>query len=108
LRDGLPDLGAHATEEDEQFHRALAEATGSAVLMRTLAMIESQIHFVRQSDITNVERLRRTCDDHLEILNAVRRKDLKTAVAALIRNIEWAQSNVEAAFKDAVLRRGRS
>ena len=107
LRDGLPDLSAHAAEEDEQFHHELAVATGNAALVRSLEAIDSQIHFVRLSDITNVERLAKTCADHLEILNALRRRDLKNAVAALSRNIEWAESNVESALKDA-LGRARS
>jgi DNA-binding GntR family transcriptional regulator len=104
IRDGLPDLSAHAAEEDEQFHRELAEATGNLVLVRALAAIESQIHFVRLSDITNIERLHKTCADHLEIINALRHQDLKNAVAAVTRNIEWAESNVEAALKDALER----
>ncbi len=101
LRDGPPELAANAADEDEQFHRELAEATGNQVLVRALEVIDSQIHFVRHSDITNRERLRKTCADHLEILNALRRQDLKNAVVSLTRNIEWAESNVENALRDA-------
>jgi DNA-binding GntR family transcriptional regulator len=101
LRDGLPDLFIHAAEEDEHFHHALAEATGNSVLAKSLAAIDWQIHFVRLSDITNLERLAKTCVDHLEIINAVRRRDLKNALIAISRNIEWAESNVESALKAA-------
>ena len=104
LRDGLPELSPHAAEEDEEFHRLLAEAAGNRILARTLADIDSRIHFVRLSDITNTERLRQTCSDHLEILDALRRGDRTTAVAALKRNIEWGKTNVEAAIRDALMR----
>jgi DNA-binding GntR family transcriptional regulator len=104
LRDALPEVSPHAAEEDEQFHRDLAEATGNLVLARSLAAIESQIHFVRMSDITDRERMRQTCADHLEILDALRRQDLKNAVIAVTRNIRWAESNVEAALRQALER----
>jgi len=108
LRDGLGHLSAHAAEEDERFHRELAEATGNQVLVRALVAIESLIHFVRFSDITNHERLDRTCADHLEILSALRRRDLRSAVVALTRNIQWAEGNIEAALSDALKRSGPS
>lgn len=104
LRDGLPELSPHAAEEDEEFHRVLAEAAGNRVLARTLADIDSSIHFVRLSDITNTERLHQTCLDHLEILDALARGDRAAAVAALTRNIEWGKTNVETAIKDALVR----
>ncbi|MEI8096044.1 MAG: GntR family transcriptional regulator [Spirochaetales bacterium] len=104
LRDGLPALSPKAAEEDEGFHRELAEATGNRVLVRALGAIDSHIHFVRRSDITNTERLRQTCVDHLEIIAALRQKDLATVSVALRRNIEWGKTNVEAAIKDALVR----
>jgi len=104
LRDGLPELSPNAAREDEEFHRVLAQAAGNGVLTRTLAEIDSRIHFVRLSDITNTERLRQTCLDHLEILEALRRGDKTTAVAALKRNIEWGKTNVESAIRDALMR----
>lgn len=104
VRDKLPEGMAHAAEDDEKFHRELAEATGNQALARMLAAIDSQIHFVRLYDITNVDRLRRTCTEHLEILTALRRQDLKNAVISLARNIEWAEANVEGALSDVALR----
>lgn len=104
LRDRLPELTPKAAAEDEEFHRLLAGAAGNRVLSRTLADIDARIHFVRLSDITNPERLRQTCSDHLEILDALRRRDRTAAVEALRRNIEWGKKNVETAIKDALVR----
>lgn len=104
LCDGLPELSNNAAREDEEFHRVLAQAAGNVVLTRTLAEIDSRIHFVRLSDITNTDRLRQTCLDHLEIIEALRKRDRTTAVAALKRNIEWGKTNVETAIRDALMR----
>jgi DNA-binding GntR family transcriptional regulator len=104
LRDGLPELAPDAATEDEDFHRALAKACGNGVLCGLLGKIDSRIHFVRIADITDPERLKTTCTDHLEIIDALRRRDTATATATLRRNIEWGKRNVEAAIRDALVR----
>jgi DNA-binding GntR family transcriptional regulator len=104
LRDGLPELAPNSAEADEEFHRSLAEMCGNGVLRRLLGDIDRRIHFIRLNDITNPERLLITCRDHLDILEAIRRRDAAAAKAALKRNIEWGKTNVEAAIKDALVR----
>ncbi len=104
LLEGLPELAPNAAEEDEEFHRLLAAECGNGALARMLADIDARIHFVRISDITNPERLRTTCSDHLEIIEALKRGDREAAVGALRRNIEWGKTNVEAAIRDALVR----
>jgi DNA-binding GntR family transcriptional regulator len=104
LLNGLPELAPDAAAEDEEFHRTLARYCGNGVLCRTLDKIDSRIHFVRLADITDPERLRTTCTDHLEIIEALRRRDAVAATAALKRNIEWGKKNVEAAIRDALVR----
>lgn len=104
LLSGLPALAPNAAQEDESFHRRLADAAGNGALARMLADIDDRIHVVRLSDITNPERLRTTCADHLEIVGALKRRDRAAAVAALKRNIEWGKTNVEAAIRDALMR----
>lgn len=101
---GLPELAPDAACEDEDFHRALADMSGNRTLARMLADIDRRIHFVRLADITNTDRLRRTCADHLEIVEALRRRDRPAAEVALRRNIEWGKTNVEAAIRDALVR----
>jgi len=97
-------LASNAAGEDEEFHRLLAAECGNGALARTLADIDARIHFVRISDITNTERLKITCADHLEIIEALKRRDREKAVASLRRNIEWGKTNVEAAIRDALVR----
>ncbi len=104
LRDGLPELAPDAATEDEDFHRSLAKACGNGVLCSLLGKIDSRIHFVRIADITDPERLKTTCTDHLEIIGALRRRDAAAATALLRRNIEWGKKNVEAAIRDALVR----
>ena len=59
---------------------------------------------MRVFDITNAERLKTTCLEHLEILDAVSRREPDKAVAVLRRNIEGGRDQVEHALKEALAR----
>jgi len=104
LLNALPAMAHEAALEDENFHEALADAGGNRVIRQLLKDIDRQIHFVRLSDITDPERLRTTCMDHLEILDAIGRSDKSAAAAVVRRNIEWGREKVSAALKDALAR----
>ena len=104
LHDGLPAMGEHPADTDEEFHAVLARSAGNRVLQQLLHEVNRRIHFVRLADITNPDRLKTTCIDHLEILAAIRERDRERAADAVKRNIEWGRGNVEAALKDALFR----
>jgi len=101
---GLPAMGEHLADSDEEFHAILARSAGNGVLEQMLQFVDKRIHFVRLADITNPDRLETTCLDHRAILAAVRARDVAGASAAVRRNIEWGRRNVEAALKDALIR----
>ncbi|GAB1481429.1 GntR family transcriptional regulator [Treponema sp.] len=104
LLDSLPDLASSSATEDELFHARLAGLCGNRSLEKMLKDIDKRIHFVRLSDITNPERLKDTCEDHLEIIQSLRSLNKEEARKAIKRNIEWGKTNVEAAIKDALIR----
>ncbi len=104
LYDALPTMAERLADSDEEFHAVLARAAGNRVLQQMLDYVNKRIHFVRLSDITNPDRLKTTCVDHLAILAAIRERDVARAAEAVRRNIEWGRSNVEAALKDALFR----
>ncbi len=104
LYDALPTMAEHLADSDEEFHAVLARAAGNRVLQQMLDYVNKRIHFVRLSDITNPDRLKTTCVDHLAILAAIRERDVARAAEAVRRNIEWGRNNVEAALKDALFR----
>ena len=104
LYDALPDMAEEAALEDEHFHEVLAQAAQNRVMERILKDIDRQIHFVRLSDITDPERLKTTCLDHLAILDAIDRRDYEAAASAIQRNIEWGRDRVDTAIRDALAR----
>jgi DNA-binding GntR family transcriptional regulator len=104
LYDELPRMGEHLAASDEEFHEILARAAGNRALQQLLDWVDRRIHFVRMADITNPERLKSTCLDHLAILDAVRERNPARGAAAVRRNIEWGRTNVEAALKEALIR----
>jgi len=104
LRDALPAMAHEAALEDEHFHEALAAEAGNRVMQRILKEIDRSIHFVRLSDITDPERLRKTCSDHLEILDALEKHDLQRAKELTRENILWGKEKVANALKEALVR----
>jgi DNA-binding GntR family transcriptional regulator len=100
--DNLPVLGAQSAVEDELFHKTLADSAGNMVMAELLSDISQQIHFVRLSDITDQARFKRTCIDHLELLNALEKKDCEQAGEVIRRNILWGKEKVDDAIKEAL------
>lgn len=98
----LPDIAERSAQADEQFHEALADAGGNKVIKQLLHEIDQRIHFVRLSDITDQDRLRITCTDHLELLFALRQRDCVKASDVLTRNIMWGKEKVDSAIKEAL------
>ena len=98
----LPEV--NVAHEDERFHETLAQATGNRTLSDLLRTIDERLSFVRMTDITTVERLQATCQQHLQILDCVAARDVSGARAAMRQNIEQGRRSVEAAFKEALAR----
>ena len=69
--EALPEMIADPVTVDENFHQALALAVGNQAIVEMLGNIDARIQFVRMFDITNAERLKATCLQHLEILEAI-------------------------------------
>ena len=100
----LPAIGPDPVGEDEEFHRAFAQASRNRTLQTMLNSIDERIRFVRSIDITSPERMRDTCMEHLGILDAVRHHDAVQGTHLLRRNIEAGRTSVESALKDALAR----
>ena len=79
----LPDMDSNAALADEHFHEALAQATGNKTLLDMLRSINERLRFVRMTDITTPERLRATCQQHLDILARLAAHDVVGAREAV-------------------------
>jgi DNA-binding GntR family transcriptional regulator len=104
LLDNLPEMAEESVLEDERFHETLAEASQNRVMQRILKDIDKKIHFVRLADITDSDRLKTTCIDHLAILEAIKHRDCEKAGEILKRNIEWGKEKVDSAIREALIR----
>lgn len=89
---------------DEEFHEKLASWTGNNTLLQHIRSIDERLHFIRVTDITSTERLRETCEQHLQILDCIKDKNIECAREALQLNIEDGRKNVEHAIKEALAR----
>jgi len=102
LYEALPEMIADPVTVDEDFHDILARAVGNQAMMKMLRDIDDRIRFVRMFDITNAERLKATCMQHLEILEAIGRREAGKAVDVLRRNLEDGRIRAENAVKEAL------
>jgi DNA-binding GntR family transcriptional regulator len=100
--DALPEMIADPVTVDENFHQALARAVGNRTMVDMLSNIDARIRFVRMFDITDAERLKATCVQHLETLDAIERHDAGKAIDVLRRNIEGGRIQAENAVKEAL------
>jgi len=102
--ENLPQMIADPAAMDAEFHQTFARAAGNQTMASMLKNIDDRIRFVRVFDITNAERLKTTCLEHLEILDAVSQRKPDKAIAVLRRNIEGGRDQVEHALKEALAR----
>jgi DNA-binding GntR family transcriptional regulator len=105
---GLPERASLVPAADEKFHETLASFLKNGALLKALKDIDRRIHFVRLADITSPERVRATCAEHVELLEAIRGRDAAGAIDVLRRNIEGGRSSVELAIKEALAHAYRS
>lgn len=110
LEEGAPDAvdPFQLARQDEAFHETLAEATGNQMLLDLLHTANERMTFIRLTDITTWDRLRGTCQQHLQILESIRAQNVPAARQAMQTNIEFGRKNVESALKDALVQAYRS
>jgi len=89
---------------EEAFHEQLAIWTGNRTLLQQICSIDERLYFIRVTDITTTERLSKTCEQHLRLLDCIKEKNIECAREALQLNIEDGRKNVEHAIKEALAR----
>ncbi len=73
--------------EDRRFHALLRDSTGNRFLNLTLDNVADLIHLCRHYSIENV-RLSATCQEHLEVIEALLARDCPRAKEAMRRHLE--------------------
>jgi DNA-binding GntR family transcriptional regulator len=97
-----PDPGFVSLDED--FHERLAGASGNPSLADLLRIVNERIRVVRMHDFLTSERVRRTIEQHLGIVEAVLVRDLSLAVARFGRHLGESMAVVEQRATHALAR----
>ncbi|MBV1863208.1 MAG: GntR family transcriptional regulator [Rhodobacteraceae bacterium] len=104
---GCPDV-PKLLQMDEEFHTHLAELSGNSELVRMLENINVRIRYVRLINLKMLHEAKKTMPGrdvklsaHRVIVEAVRARDTKAAVAALRQHIERRQSETTDAVRIA-------
>ncbi|MGD9752470.1 MAG: GntR family transcriptional regulator [Acidimicrobiia bacterium] len=95
MRVEQPEPGAGFVLLDESFHLALAEAAGNPVLVDLLGSINERIRIVRMQDFLTADRIERTIEEHLDIVDALLAGDLVATERRFGRHVEASIAVVE-------------
>lgn len=111
LRDEWAELAGEVHEPspgfvllDESFHVALAEAAGNPVVVDHLRQVNERIRIVRMQDFLTVERIERTIEEHLGIVDAVLDGDPAEAERRFGLHVELSIAVVEERVLQALAR----
>lgn len=81
-------------EADRRFHELLVELHGNAVFIDCFRRIKDGLQRIRRLTAANPERMRKTVDEHREIVELLRAGDGKGARAVLFRHFEQSRSDM--------------
>lgn len=95
--------GDELVEADERFHLSLAGALGNSYIIESLQDINERLRFVRLAVITTPHRVQETAGEHIQILDALDRKDVDAVRKGLRQNINHARNKVEIAISRALM-----
>ena len=104
LRGAEPEPDPGFVSLDEDFHERLAGASGNPSLADLLRIVNERIRVVRMHDFLTSERVRRTIEQHLGIVEAVLVRDLSLAVARFGRHLGESMAVVEQRATQALAR----
>ena len=91
-------------ERDRNFHEILASMLGNTSLIRHLAMIDDRIQVFRTIEFADRQTREMTCNQHMDILEAILKGDVTATKRAIKINIDTALQNVEEVIKEALVR----
>lgn len=92
------EMGTPVWEADIEFHQAIAEASGNAVLAKVLAPVSDLLHNARQATGTLPAAVEIALGQHDEIADAIEAQAVTRARRAMIRHIEsgiWAVNQLK-------------
>ncbi|MEL6981542.1 MAG: GntR family transcriptional regulator [Actinomycetota bacterium] len=98
--DCSPDFVLH----DESFHVGLATATGNQCLVEMLVGVNERIRIVRMHDFLTADRVVKTIEEHLGIVNHLIDGDVVTAADALGTHLQISEKVVEQRAAQALSR----
>jgi DNA-binding GntR family transcriptional regulator len=104
LGEGPVDLDPGFVLLDESFHIALAEAAGNPVLVDVLRQVNERIRIVRMQDFLNAGRIEDTVAEHLGLVEAVLRGDLRDAEERFLAHVGQSMAVVEERVAAAIAR----
>lgn len=91
-------------EDDEAFHMSIARIARNKRLYDTLAGLNSLIRFFRRIDLETPSRRNNAYDEHVGIIEALRRRDVETGVPLMEKHVSLSADHAIAVTKEGLAR----
>ncbi len=92
---------AQACSRDEAFHRGIVRLSGNAVLATQLEQVNERIRYIRWVSLTPL-RLRHSKEEHVQIMEALTRRDGDATAEVLGRHIDRRMDQVVDSVKQGI------
>ena len=105
-RGEVPERGvlAETTRVDEAFHERFVAMSGNREMVRQLRLVCARIRFFRTIDLDRQDYRAPYYDDHLAIIDALRRRDADAGAAVIARHIAMSRERAVEVIKEALAR----
>ena len=102
---GYVDLSVtETTRVDEAFHERFVAMSGNREMVRQLRLVCARIRFFRTIDLDRQDYRAPYYDDHLAIIDALRRRDADAGAAVIARHIAMSRERAVEVIKEALAR----
>lgn len=80
--------GESGSEQDTEFHHALAEATGNTVIVKLVEAMMEVLYASRERNLQTADRAQASLRGHRKVLAAITRRDPEGAYKAMLEHLE--------------------
>ncbi|KAA8998616.1 GntR family transcriptional regulator [Affinibrenneria salicis] len=91
-------------QDDEAFHMAIARIARNARLYETLDSLNSLIRFFRRIDLETPSRRNNAYDEHVGIIDALRKRDIERGVLLLEKHVSLSAEHAVEVTKEGLAR----
>ncbi len=89
---------------DEEFHQKIADLSNNSELSRAIRVMNERLHFVRWVSLENSEQRQATYEEHHQILDAIRTRNLEAGLEVMRTHVTCHRDEIIKLVKESIAR----